>query len=105
MDLFGPTRVASLGEEKIIFSSERIDNVYIIDLNKIDNKYIKCLMSIYHDTWTWHRRLGHINFELLNDLCKHELVISLPKIKFTKDKSVMLVKRKNNPSPHLSSKI
>ena len=43
-------------------------------------------MSISHDTWTWHRRLGHANFELLNDLCKHELVIGLPKLEFTKDK-------------------
>ena len=43
-------------------------------------------MSISHDTWTWHRGLGHANFELLNDLCKHELVIGLPKLEFTKDK-------------------
>ena len=92
MDLFGPTRVASLGgmhyayvlvdglkhnllsisqlcdmgnkvtfypkncfvssldEDKVIFSGERVDNVYVIDLNKIDNKGIKCLMSISHDT-------------------------------------------------------
>ena len=43
-------------------------------------------MSISHDIWTWHRRLGHANFELLNDLCKHELVIGLSKLEFTKDK-------------------
>ena len=43
-------------------------------------------MSISHDTWTWHRRLRDGNFELLNDLCKHELVIGLLKLKFTKDK-------------------
>ena len=43
-------------------------------------------MSISHDIWTWHRRLGHTNFDLLNDLCKHELVIGLPKLEFTKDK-------------------
>ena len=51
--------VSSLDEEKVIFSGERVDNVYVIDLNKIDNKNIKCLMSISHDTWTWHKRLGH----------------------------------------------
>ena len=49
--------VTSLDEDKVIFSGERVDNVYVIDLNKIDNKDIKCLMSISHDTWTWHRRL------------------------------------------------
>ena len=78
--------VNSLDEDKVIFSGERVDNVYVIDLNKIDNKDIKCLMSISHDTWTQHKRLGHVNFEFLNDLCKHKLVIGLPKLEFTKDK-------------------
>ena len=79
--------VSSLNDEKVIFSGERVEHIYIIDLNKIDNKDVKCLMSIFHDTWTWHRRLGHANFELMNDLCKDELVICLPKLKFNKDKS------------------
>ena len=43
-------------------------------------------MSIFRDTWTWHKRLGHVNFELLNDLCKHKLMIGLLKLEFTKDK-------------------
>ena len=43
-------------------------------------------MSIFHDIQTWHRRLGHANFKLLNDICKLELVIGLPKLEFTKDK-------------------
>ena len=78
--------ISSLDEDKVIFSGKRVDNVYVIDLNKIDNKCIKFLMSISHDIWTWHKRLGYVNFELMNDLCKHELVISLPKLKYTKDK-------------------
>ena len=49
--------VSSLDEDNVIFSGERVDNVYVIDLNKIDNKDVKCLMSISHDTWTWHIRL------------------------------------------------
>ena len=43
-------------------------------------------MSIFHDTWTWYIRLGHTNFELLNDLCKYKLEIGLPKLEFIKDK-------------------
>ena len=69
--------VSSLNEDKVIFSGERVDNVYVIDLNKIDNKDVKCLMSISHDIW---------NFELMNDICKNELVIGLPQLKFIKDK-------------------
>ena len=30
--------VSSLDEYKVIFNGQRVDNVYIIDLNKIDNK-------------------------------------------------------------------
>ena len=44
--------VSSLDEDKVIFSGKRVDNVYVIYLNKIDNKDVKCLMSISHDTWT-----------------------------------------------------
>ena len=43
--------VGSIDEDKVIFSGKRVDNVYVIDLNKIDNKYIKFLMSISHATW------------------------------------------------------
>ena len=80
--------ISSLDEDKVIFSGKRLDNVYVIDLNKIDNKDIKCLMSISYDIWTWHRRLEHVNFELLNGLCKHELVISLSNLEFTKNMKV-----------------
>ena len=31
---------SSLNEDKVIFSGERVDNVYVIDLNKVDNKDI-----------------------------------------------------------------
>ena len=44
--------VSSLDEDKVIFSGERVDNVYVIDLNKIDKKDVKFLMSISHDIWT-----------------------------------------------------
>ena len=97
--------VSSLDEDKVIFSGERVDNVYVIDLNKINNKDIKYLMIIFHDTWTWHRRLGHANFELMNEICKNELVIGLPQLKFIKDKPCDASQRENNPSPHLSSKM
>ena len=32
--------VSSLDKDKVIFSGERVENVYVIDLNKIDNKDI-----------------------------------------------------------------
>ena len=74
--------VSNLDDDKVIFSSERVNNVYVIDLNKVENKEFKCHIDISHDAWTWHRRLGYANFELLNDFSKSELVNGLPKIKF-----------------------
>ena len=42
--------ISSLDEDKVIFSGKRVENVYVIDLNEIDNKDVKCLMTIFHDT-------------------------------------------------------
>ena len=41
------------------------------------------MLNVY---FPWHKRLGHTNFELMNDLYKNELVIGLPKLKFNKNK-------------------
>ena len=42
--------VSNLNDDNVIFKGERIDNVYVIDLNDVCNKDYKCLMSISHDT-------------------------------------------------------
>ncbi|GKC16408.1 retrovirus-related pol polyprotein from transposon TNT 1-94, partial [Tanacetum coccineum] len=36
-------------------------------------------------TWFWHRRLSHLNFDTINLLSKYDIVIGLPKLKFVKD--------------------
>ncbi|GJT55673.1 retrovirus-related pol polyprotein from transposon TNT 1-94 [Tanacetum coccineum] len=35
--------------------------------------------------WLWHRRLSHLNFDIINLLSKNDIVIGLPKLKFVKD--------------------
>lgn len=37
------------------------------------------------NSWLWHRRLAHMNFDLLNKVTSRDLVIGLPKMKFTRD--------------------
>lgn len=37
------------------------------------------------ESWFWHRRLAHVNFDLLNKRVAKDLVIDLPKTKFSKD--------------------
>ena len=39
-----------------------------------------------NQNWLWHKRLSHLNFETINNLCSKDLVIGLPKLKFHKDK-------------------
>nr|GEY44197.1 Gag-Pol polyprotein [Tanacetum cinerariifolium] len=36
-------------------------------------------------SWLWHRCLSHMNFGTINHLARHDLVQSLPKLKFEKD--------------------
>ncbi|GJV18080.1 putative ribonuclease H-like domain-containing protein [Tanacetum coccineum] len=36
-------------------------------------------------SWLWHRRLPHLNFDIINDLTKHDLVDGLLKFKYGKD--------------------
>ena len=38
-----------------------------------------------HDLWKWHRRLGHLSFDLLVRLSSLDLIRGLPKLKFEKD--------------------
>ncbi|GJV31968.1 retrovirus-related pol polyprotein from transposon TNT 1-94 [Tanacetum coccineum] len=35
--------------------------------------------------WLWHRRLSHLNFDIINLLSKKHIVIGLPKLKYVKD--------------------
>ena len=63
----------------------RINNIYMISLDDISSK-VKCLLSTNNESWLWHRRFAHIHMNHLNKLVKHDLVIGLPKIKFSKDR-------------------
>ena len=45
-----------------------------------------CLLaSPSSDLWKWHRRLGHLSFDLLSRLSALGLIRGLPKLKFEKD--------------------
>ncbi|GJS78731.1 putative ribonuclease H-like domain-containing protein [Tanacetum coccineum] len=46
-----------------------------------------CLMARASSTksWLWHQRLSHLNFDIINDLARNDLVTSLPKFKYHKE--------------------
>ena len=45
-----------------------------------------CLIASINDSFLWHKRLGHINIDILSKLVKNKLVKYLPRIAFKKEK-------------------
>ncbi|VFQ87973.1 unnamed protein product [Cuscuta campestris] len=74
--------VERLSDNKVILRGDRIDNIYMVNLDKSASGFAKCLMSKEEDTWLWHRRVAHMNMNLLNKLVSQNLVIGIPKLKF-----------------------
>ncbi|GKA47803.1 retrovirus-related pol polyprotein from transposon TNT 1-94 [Tanacetum coccineum] len=68
------------------FSSRGID-LYSITLQDTSTPNTICLMAkaSSSQTWLWHRRLSHLNFDTINLLSKYDIVTGLPKLKFVKD--------------------
>nr|KYP31345.1 Retrovirus-related Pol polyprotein from transposon TNT 1-94 [Cajanus cajan] len=73
--------------KEIRFIGKRIDNIYMLDLeNSIAISNTKCLITKEDNIWLWHRRAADIHMDHLNKLSRKELVIGLPKLKFSKEK-------------------
>ena len=69
----------------VIYTRNRISNVYIIDIVSSFNGK-NCLVAKDNNIkWIWQRRPGHANFDLISKLFKKNLVIGLPKVNFNKD--------------------
>lgn len=68
-----------------VFKSYRVDNVYM-HLDDVSNSGSKCLVTQSEESWLWHKCLGHAHFDLINMMSTNNIVIGLPKIKFSKDK-------------------
>ncbi|GJR44934.1 integrase, catalytic region, zinc finger, CCHC-type containing protein [Tanacetum coccineum] len=73
------------GDDLLIGARE--SNLYTISISDMVASSPVCLLSKATSTksWLWHRRLSHLNFGIINDLTKHDLVDGLPKFKYSKD--------------------
>ncbi|GKA89782.1 retrovirus-related pol polyprotein from transposon TNT 1-94 [Tanacetum coccineum] len=62
-------------------------NLYFITLQDTSTPNPICLMAKVSSSqsWLWHRRLSHLNFDTINLLLKYDIVTGLPKLKFVKD--------------------
>ena len=63
--------------------ARRVNNIYLIDLNKVPSNDAKCLLSKEDESWLWHRRIGHIHMNHLNKIFSKNLVVGLPKQRFS----------------------
>nr|GEU70180.1 hypothetical protein [Tanacetum cinerariifolium] len=66
----------------------RQHNMFSIDLNNVvPHKDLTCLVAkaSHDESILWHRRLGHLNFKMMNKLVRHNLVKGLPSKCFEND--------------------
>nr|GFA00861.1 integrase, catalytic region, zinc finger, CCHC-type, peptidase aspartic, catalytic [Tanacetum cinerariifolium] len=70
-----------------LLSGNRTTNLYTINLHDIAFASPICPMARASSTKSclWHQRLSHLNFDIINDLVKNDLVSGLPKFKYHKE--------------------
>jgi transposase InsO family protein len=70
---------------KRVCGISRIGNVFQADFSSAQS-YLRCLISqSSSELWKWHRRLGHLSFDLLYRLNGLGLLRGLPLLKFESD--------------------
>ena len=70
-------QIRDVKTDKLIGSATiNSSNVYILDEKKNE-----CYLSNENESWLWHKRLGHINFDNLIKVSKNEAVRDLPSLK------------------------
>nr|GEV45784.1 integrase, catalytic region, zinc finger, CCHC-type, peptidase aspartic, catalytic [Tanacetum cinerariifolium] len=62
-------------------------NLYTINLHEMASASSICLMACATSmkSWLLHQQLSHLNFDIINDLAKNDLVIGLLKFKYHKE--------------------
>nr|GEV27378.1 hypothetical protein [Tanacetum cinerariifolium] len=71
----------------ILITRNRTKNIYTMNLYEMASASLIYFMARATSTksWLWHQRLSHLNFDIINDLAKNDLVSSLPKFKYHKE--------------------
>lgn len=67
--------VRDLHDDLIIEGIRSSDNCYVLSTNLL------CYRSFIDDTELWHQRLGHVNYQDMNQLINNDCVRGIPKFK------------------------
>nr|GEU75033.1 ribonuclease H-like domain-containing protein [Tanacetum cinerariifolium] len=85
--VIGLMKIKKVYYVKDLLTGDRSSNLYTIALNDIASNSSDCLLSkaSSSQSWLWRKRLSHLNFAIINNLVKNNLVRGLPTMKFKKD--------------------
>ncbi|KAJ9545020.1 hypothetical protein OSB04_024727 [Centaurea solstitialis] len=70
--------------KEVILTGVRQADIYIISMNTSTDNFCFVSRASTDTNWLWHKRLSHLNFKTLNQLCINNLVIGLPDFRYTK---------------------
>ncbi|KAJ9542139.1 LOW QUALITY PROTEIN: hypothetical protein OSB04_028645 [Centaurea solstitialis] len=70
--------------KEVILTSVRQADIYIINMNTSTENFCFVSRASSDTNWLWHKRLSHLNFKTLNQLCINNLVVGLPDFRYTK---------------------
>lgn len=70
-----------------LLKGSRGTNLYTISIKDMLRSSLLCLLSkaSKNKSWLWHHRLNHLNFGIINELTRKDLVRGLPRLKYDKD--------------------
>ncbi|KAJ9557956.1 hypothetical protein OSB04_012570 [Centaurea solstitialis] len=71
--------------KEVILNGVRHADIYIINMNTSTDNFCFVSRASTDMNWLWHKRLSHLNFKTLNQLCINNLVIGLPDCRYTKE--------------------
>ncbi|KAK1421715.1 hypothetical protein QVD17_24269 [Tagetes erecta] len=94
----------TIPEDMVIMRAPRRNDTYMLNMGSQEsNSTVTCLLSkaSSFESFLWHKRLGHINFKILNKLVKNNLVRGLPLKDFSVvEKCMACAKGKQHKKPH-----
>ncbi|KAJ9565935.1 hypothetical protein OSB04_001901 [Centaurea solstitialis] len=70
--------------KEVILTGVRQADIYIINMNTSTDNFCFVSRASSNTNWLWHKRLSHLNFKTLNQLCINNLVVGLPDFRYTK---------------------
>ncbi|GJV30790.1 putative ribonuclease H-like domain-containing protein [Tanacetum coccineum] len=77
-------------ESQVLLKVPKKNNMYSVDMkNIVPKESLICFVAkaTLNESMLWHRRLGHINFKIINKLVKDNLVWGLPVKRFENDQT------------------